>query len=265
MYNTLMKEKYVYYVYSPVKSHTTNPNLVHRDLRSFGFSSLYAVTAEDAAAIESAGTTAGFKGSVWNEKLWLDFDSYEAADAAERRLKEMGYAFSAYDSGGRGVHFGIVRDALPSHLLPAQDKAWVTKNFPDADASIYTHLHLFRVEGTRHETGGRVKRLVYEQRGEVLTLPPWKKEAGVYGTSVNYDGSSGGVASVFRCFRVMSNSVPTKVGERHPTYVKLVHALRDDAGASASFARAWVGEVNKMAEEPYSDEHLDKLVRDLYK
>lgn len=265
-YNTLsMKEVYAHYIHSPIKSHTTSPRFVHRDGLFVGFASLYAVTERDVQAIEQAGTTSGFKGSVWNEALWLDFDSYEAAERTESKLKELGYAYSIYDTGGRGFHVAVVRDALPSHLLPAQDKKWAEENFPDADSSIYTHLHLFRVEGTRHETGGRVKRLVHQQGGKVLILPPWSKEKGVYGSNLSYDGNRPDYASVFKCFRVMSNSVPTKVGNRHPTYVKLVHALRDDAGVSAGFARAWLGEVNKMAEMPYDDEHLDKLIGDLYK
>lgn len=43
----------------------------------------------------------------WREKLWLDFDSYEAGRRAESKLKEMGYALGAYDTGGSGVHIGV--------------------------------------------------------------------------------------------------------------------------------------------------------------
>lgn len=261
-----MQELYKYYVHSEHKRHTLPPRFIERGALGQGFSSLYAVSAADAAAITAAGTTAGFKGVVWAERLWIDVDTFAAADEVEKRLKELNLGFIAYATGNRGAHFGIARDSEPSHLLPAQDKKWVREHFEGlADLSIYTHLHLFRLPGTVHETGGGEKRLVLEHPGNVLTLPAWKKDEGVYGSGDSSDVYSAGANdSIFRLFRVMSNSVPTKVGTRHPTYVRLLHALRDDAQVSPALARFWLGEVNKMAEEPRSDSDLDDLVRSIF-
>lgn len=257
------RDLYEYVVVSPIKSHTTTPRFLHISACRTGFSSLYAVTQADANAVESAGTTAGFKGSVWSERLWIDIDSYEAADTTESKLKEMGYDYLAYDSGGRGVHFGVLRDALPSHILPSQDRAWVLQHFPEADSSIYTHLHLFRLPGTRHETGGRDKQLVSQQRGKVLTHPKRSKDDGTASSSNFVPGNSGNL-SVFDCIRVMSHSIPTSIGTRHPTLVKLTYALRDEAGAPSPAARWWIGEVNKMAESPHEEEHLDHIIKSIY-
>jgi len=258
-----IKDLYAYYIVSPVKSHTTVPAIAHRDQLGTGFSSLYAVTKESAEAIIKAGTTAGFKGSVWSERLWIDIDSYDKADAVEQRLKSMGVDFVAFDSGGRGVHFGVLRSADASHLLPHTDKQWVREHFPEADLSIYTHLHLFRLAGSLHETGGRNKRLVTEQRGSLLITPPLVRGINATNKASDISYSSTGLP-VFNCFRVMSNSVPTTVGNRHPTYVKLVHALRDDAKVSISLARWWLGEVNRMSQEPKDDDSLDQIVKSIY-
>lgn len=258
---------YEYFVYSPVKSHTTAPSFVHGTKGLTGFSSLYAVTAESAKAIEQAGTTAQFKGVVWGERLWIDTDTYEAADEVEKRLREMEYGFVAYHSGGRGVHFGVDRVAAPSHLLPAQDKAWVQSHFQGcADTSIYTHLHLFRLPGTVHETHNQEKQLVLEVPGKTLVHPRWEKKDVSIGTGLNSNVGSG---SIFDCARVMANTMWARknrvpIGERHPTLVRITYALRDDAKASPDTALWWISEVNKLSEDPREPEHLEQIVRSVY-
>lgn len=259
------KSKYDRFILSPNKRFPVPPVFGLVTDLSRGFSSLYAVTEEAAAAIAAAGTAAGFKGIVWSERLWIDVDSYAAADVIEGKLREMGLDFIAYDTGNRGAHFGISRLCEPSHLLPAQDKKWVREQFGDlADLSIYTHLHLFRLPGTKHEGSGREKVLVHTVPGKQLVHEAWDTRVGAYGQTSDAPMMLEAEKSIFQCYRVMVNSKPTKIGDRHPTFTKLVYALRDDAKVSPAFARAWLGEVNKMADEPHADEHLDQLIRSIY-
>lgn len=258
-------ERYCCSVYSTAAHYGSEPRIVLSDeLPSFGYSSLYTITEDSARAVEGAGTTARFAGSVWSERLWLDFDSYEAGRAAEEELNRKGLGYVLYDSGGRGVHVGILRDALPSHLLPYQDKEWVQTNFPQADTSIYTHLHLFRLPGTIHERTGRRKELVKEQAGSVLTLPKWERKnvprSDINSSDIRTD--SGGV-SVFESNRIMANTVPTKNGERHPTMLKLMYAMKDH-GVEEGPAMWYLGEVNKLAETPKSEEELAHILRSVY-
>lgn len=259
-------EDYSYCLYSSGKHYGASPTFIRRDqLPREGFTSLYWVTKETAEAIVAAGTTAGFKGCVWAERLWMDFDSYPAAERAEGRLRGMGYDFIAFDTGGRGAHFGILRSSHPSHLLPVRDKRWVTENFPEADRSIYTHLHPFRLEGTAHEKTGDSKRLVCDVRGSTLELPPFEKEELSIDTS-----SSGqrGVKSVFSCYRVMREvtAAPSvKSGERHYALVRLIYALRDDAGVDAMSALYWVLEWNKFLREPKDEQETAKVVQSIYR
>lgn len=228
-------------------------------LPSEGFTSLYAVDRETAKALFSEGTTRHFKGVVWSERLWLDFDSYEAADGAESKLREMGYDFIAFDTGGRGAHFGVLRACRPSHLLPYKDKAWVKEHFPEADTSIYTHLHPFRLPGTVHAKTGRRKQEVVRVVGKSLILPVYEDTLVLKQSVQSYKDKS-----VFNCFRVMSNSHPVAAGERHETLVKLTYALKDDAGVGAGFALDWLHEVNKQYEVPKSPEDLERIIRSIY-
>lgn len=252
---------YRYHIHSTRLSYGTKPHfIVDGDLgRHQGFASLYAVTEADAKAIEQSGTTAGFKGSVHSERLWIDTDSYEDADRAEQTLKRMELDYVAYDSGGRGAHFGVLRECDPSHTLPQRDRAWVREHFPYADSSIYTHLHLFRLPNTVHDRTGCTKTLVRHVRGQALTLPRLESREVVL--SPRQVGSS---KSVLATFSVLKDSVAVDVGKRHETLVRLGYALCQDAQVDADFALRWLHEVNKLYTEPKPDEELEKIIRDVY-
>jgi hypothetical protein len=251
---------YCFSLYSATADYGSSPDFRILDKAVVqGFASLYQVTEETAKAIEQAGTVKGFKGIVWAKRLWLDFDDEDAARRANSRLKEMGYDYVCYTTGNRGLHFGILRHHDPSHLLPLLDKAWVKTNFPEADSSIYTHLHPFRIPGTLHQKTGRAKVLISEQRGRALTLPPLKREEMQIISSGQKQGKS-----VFDCFYVMANTVPIDPGQRHSTLVKLLNALKNDAGVSMDIAMWWVSEWNKMLSEPKDEHEIEKAVRSIY-
>lgn len=251
---------YDYYLYSPRADYGIKPVFSNISrIPPTGFTSLYAVTKETAEALTTEGSTRWFKGVVWSEKLWLDFDSYEAADRAERSLIEKGLAYVAYDSGGRGAHFGVPRSCSPSHLLPLRDKQWVRTHFPGADHSIYTHLHPFRLPGTVHEKTGRRKELVCNREGSVLTLPPFKFEE----LQASEIGASSGITSIFDCVRIMTRTVPVKNGARHANMISLVYSLKE-TGYDKFIAEFWVNEWNKLLSEPKELEEIEKAIRSIY-
>jgi hypothetical protein len=260
-----MRDKYKYHLYSPRPDYGSGiPHFID-ELAPSGFISLYSVTRETAEAITAAGTARGFKCIVWSERLWLDVDSYESADRVEERLNELAYEFSSFDTGGRGVHFGIIRTSPPSHLLPLQDRTWVKEHFPEADSSIYTHLHPFRLPGTIHQKTGGQKRLVGEHPGRALELPPYER--------IQNDGSprdiqlslhSNGQKSIFDQFFIQRNSEPAKAGERHPQLVRLIYALRDN-GYDVNVARFWVNEVNKRFQPPKGQDEIEKALGSIYR
>jgi hypothetical protein len=261
-----VKEKYVYHLYSIRSTYGAVPNFIRSsDLRSAGFSSLYAVTAETAEAIKQEGTSKGFKGVVWSERLWLDFDTPEASGRARSRLKEMEYDHVVYETGNRGVHIGILRDAAPSHLLPLRDKAWVKEHFPEADAGIYTHLHPFRIPGTIHEKTGKRKQLAYHQEGSALTLPKLEDEVFQNGSGGEAAWKEGRAASIFDSRRIMAATAPPDPNlDRHPALVRLLYSLYNE-GVEYDKAFWWMCEWNKMLEVPKEDYELEKAFRSIYK
>lgn len=226
------------------------------------FASVYAVDEQTARAIqETAGTAAGFKGVVWSQRLWMDFDSPEGASQARKRLKELNYEFVEYDTGGRGSHFGVTRLANPSHLLPLLDKHWTKTNFPGADLCLYWHLHLIRLPGTIHERTGRPKRLVSREPGNPLVLSNVLPSDEISQREVTQNGSR---PSVFSVWQVVSQLTGVGVNGRHRHLVDLALALHNDA--SVSFDEAmWVTlEVNRGFEEPKGQEEVEKIVRWVY-
>ncbi len=254
------KNLYSHSIFNPTVGFGVSPKFVHRDqLPQQGFGGTYFVTEETAEAVKQEGTVKHFKGIVWSEYLWMDFDSYEAAERAENKLREMGYGFIAYDTGGRGAHFGVLRAHPPSHLLPHKDKQWVGEHFPEADTSIYTHLHLLRLPGSVHEKTGRKKERVVEVEGKALVLPRYEEK--VLPSALK---SSQQRTSVLKCFRVMSYSRPVARGDRQHSLVTLTYALKDDAQVDAAFALEWVRQVNLLYEEPKEDHELEKIVSGIY-
>lgn len=232
------------------------------ELPESGFSSVYAITERDAKEITKEGTTAGFKGVVWSERLWLDFDKEEAFVEARKRLKEMELDYVVYTTGGRGGHIGILRDHSPSHLLPTKDRAWASAQFEGCDPSIYTHLHLFRLPGTVHEKTGHRKQQIEHEVGKVLILP---KEVKVERDFANSEDNSDitNDLSVFDLRTIMCNSIPAGVGQRHAQLVRCIYALKN---CRVPFIHAiwWVGEVNKLFSERKTNEEIEQIVRSIY-
>lgn len=256
---------YSYRLYSSGPNYGITPKFYHiSKTPEQGFSSLYSVSHETAHAIEQAGTTKGFKGVVWSERIWIDIDSYEQADKVEEKLNALNLDFISYDTGGRGAHFGILRSNVPDHLLPMRDKQWVQEHFPEADSSIYTHLHPFRLPGTVHSRTGKSKLEVGSKRGKPLTLPPYAEER-VKSTLSFQRLVSSGNASIFDDFFVQRNTqeIP-KEGERHAQLVRLLYALKE-GGYSVELARWWVGETNKRW-KPMKEEHeVEKALLSIYR
>lgn len=232
------------------------------ELREKGcnFASVYGVTEDDAKAIEEAGTAAGFRGTVWSQRLWVDFDNEQAATLGRLRLKEMGLDHVVYTTGGRGCHIGILRNNPPSHVLPLQDKLWVSENLPGADLGLYWHLHLIRLPGAVHDRTGLSKRVLYRAEGRELVLPPYDPDRGVHN-----DKPVGRVErreSLFQVWEIASKlGIRALDGDRHKHLVSLVRELSDRKDVSVDEAMWMLVEVNRGFSEPKPQEELDRLVK----
>ncbi len=254
-------DDWVYRIGSPTNRIGRPPRFFRSDklvVNGARFASVYAVREMDAKAIEdTAQTCAGFKGIVWSRRLWIDFDSYEAANRAETRIKEMGYDFVVYDTGGRGRHLGVLRDVRPSHTLPAQDKEWVEEHFPEADLSLYWHLHLIRLPGAVHERTGRSKQRIRVYAGRELILQPVRDT--ISATSSIGSTSTVSRSSIFNTWSIVSLLSRTGEGDRHRRMVRLSCALKE-AQVTKEEALWVVLEVNRGFQEPKPEEEVIRIV-----
>lgn len=259
-----MDNKFIYRLGSPTNRLGRPPQFYRsNDLIARGctFASVYAVREEDAICIqETAQTAAGFKGIVWSQRLWVDFDDARAGVAAQLKLKEEGIDHVVFTTGGRGYHIGVGRDASPSHTLPLQDKQWVEENLQGADLSLYWHLHLIRLPGTTHERTGLPKRLLYSHAGRDITLSPYNPSE-ERATDVVLATTSR--PSLFMNWEIMTRLTPNP-GNRHHQLVKLAKAIQQHGGASMDEARWVLNELNRSFKEPKSQEEVDKIVKWAY-
>lgn len=261
-----MKNDFIYRVGSP-SNILGRPPCFYRsnELTAKGcrFASVYAVKQEDAYSIQyTAGTVEGFKGTVWSERLWVDCDDTEGALEAKKTLDKEGYDYVAYETGNRGMHFGIAREAKPSHTLPMQDKQWVRENLKGADLSLYWHLHLIRLPGTLHEKTGKPKRLVERKEGKVLLLSQYNAETSERPTSelpLVQDNRD----SIFKLWSVVSNLTEGQES-RHKQLVKLSASLHTEGKVTIEEAMWVVGEVNRGFKEPKPQEEIEKIVQWAY-
>lgn len=248
---------FVYYLWKRVQD-AGGVRFVHvSDVPNAGFSSVYAVRENDATALERAGTAAGFKGVVCSPTLSVDCDTAEAFNAVTRRLRDRGIAFTAYLSGNRGGHFEIPREIEPSHLLPALDRAWVAENLPEADLSLYSHLHLWRREGAVHEKTGKRKTKVSEQDGTILTaadfadLEPETLVAEPLPSGLQFQ-------CVFTDDKIMSKTVPSGRGGRHKTLCAVAARLQT-LGQPLHFVEVWLFNMNLFFDPPLPEADVKRI------
>lgn len=242
-------QTYDFYLWKFAKDDGKFSFIHESELPEAGFSSLYGVSEEDARKLEAAGSYAGFRGKVWSDKLWIDTDSLEQSEAVESKLRALGLAYDKYFSGSRGHHYGIPRNAEPSEILPLLDKQWCEENLgTSADLKLYSHLHLFRRPGARHEKTGKLKERIYTNPvcGEVLDFTNYalKPTAPRPSTAALAAAAAG---SIFEDMEIMNLTVPYSDGNRTKMFLVLAQRLAD-RGESYEFALGWMDNVNRLGE-----------------
>jgi uncharacterized protein YdhG (YjbR/CyaY superfamily) len=251
------EDQYDHYLFK-FNVYDTDFLIMHRsELPPLGFSSLYAITKADAEALISASTSVQFKGSVWSPHLVLDIDSEEIAVEVESKLKILGLAYDKYFTGNRGAHFYITRPHAPSHILPQLDKEWVKENFPEADTSIYSNLHLFRLKGAIHAKTGKRKVLVYKQSGNDLILANVLKVT--QSDYISHKSSIHVTQSIFLDRHIMGLTVPWTNGKRHEALLNLGIMLRK-RGEPLEFIERWLQNSNLLFIEPKSESEIERIM-----
>ncbi len=222
------------------------------DVPRAGFSSLYRITASSAESLNQAGIS-GYRGAVWSPSLWIDCDTEEAAMETRARLAQLGLAFEVWQTGNRGLHFCVDRPHAPSHLLPQIDREWVKSNIAKCDTSIYSHLHMFRNPGARHEKTGKPKMLIETIKGAPLILADT--------VNVPFRGTQQvGKRSIFLDNYIMNMTVPAEEGKRHEALLNLALAL-NRYGEPLEFIERWLQHTNLLYTEQKPDGEIERILQ----
>lgn len=225
-----------------------------------GFRSVYAIREEDAERLRKTGF-AGYKGKVWSPVLSLDIDSPERGQETIQQLKVLGYGFKAYVSGSKGVHIDIARVAPPSEHLPYWDKRWVEKNVPGSDTSLYAHLHMYRLEGTRHLDTGNKKTLIETHAGRPILYREddmGTPEIDAYKEAASMD------KSLFNDEVLIIWTAPAENGHRHEVLVNIAAKLKYQYKEPREFVERYLHHTNLLFKEPKSYEEIRRIVEHYY-
>lgn len=227
------------------------------ELPKTGFRSLYGVSKADADAMLALGSYAGYQGVVYpTEKLWIDCDdpTGEAVKRVRMALDAFGLEYEVWASGnGEKRHIAVTRKLEPSQHVPETDKAWVTKLFDKttADPKIYSHLHLFRCEGSFNEKRGGFKRLLEKKQGIALNL--------AYSTKVKTLNHHNSYCSVFEVPLILELSVPHFSGMGRREHISRLAIELVKTGNPYDFCLTWVKNVNMLGDS-LDDLDIERIV-----
>lgn len=225
------------------------------DLPNSGFASVYLFSEADTRSMEATGTYKAFRGTVFSPILKVDCDDESAADATRKTLLSIGCTFAEYSTGGRGRHYHIPRTANPGHLLPALDKAYVARVFPQADTSFYHHVGMYRQIGARHHKTGLPKTVVDVWAGPVLDMTAEQLPT----NSFPKQSLRGEVGSVFADRYLSSLTVPYSNGERHRKYCAIAARL-EELHQPLEWAFVYLANVDLLSEEPLGESDLRRIL-----
>jgi hypothetical protein len=147
----------------------------HRDP---GYSTVYAFEEEDAKEILESGSSRGLdRYEPLSDRVVIDIDSDDPRDAKARLdavegiLRDAGYGYKVYFSGGKGYHVVIPHTLIKSHDLPYSHRLFVrdTLGVP-CDESLYQHGRLLSLEGRIHPKTKIRKHLITTVEGNLAPI-----------------------------------------------------------------------------------------------
>lgn len=251
-----MYENQYCWVEHRIKFKIDKPNIINIwNIPNSGFRSMYQVDNLGKEWIEKNGLR-GFNKSgnkVWSNLLFIDFDNNkQKAKDLFNKLKKEGIGFKLYFSGSKGFHFHVEREIEPSIYVPNSDKVFVKNISIGADISIYSHLHPFRIAGTLHEKTGKLKKLLYENKGKKYKINIIKSQEKNKYYSIPE-------ISIFLDETIMSFSLGFKEGKRNYSMCFLGKLLKE-RGESVEFIQQWILNANLMNNPPLENEEINKII-----
>lgn len=113
------------------------------------------------------------KNAIWYSKdLLIDVDDKQHVPAVRDKLKQLEISYDLYETGGKGVHFHVPRENMPSNALPYSDLTFLTTNSIFTDPQVYGLFHTIRNIGAIHEKTNKAKVLTERHvSGKPFSVP----------------------------------------------------------------------------------------------
>jgi len=240
----------------------------------------------------------GYKGRVYADYIWFDFDIKEKQTLDEVRnevcfflrnlLNNYGVSMKhsvKYFSGGKGFHIGIpaklVGGISPSNRLPDHVKNFVlklTENIKSIDTGIYNHTRLFRIPNSKHNTSGYYKVGVYTNEffdfDDIREILNYAKEPRLdytpeYRANELYQSET--LTKLWNECRPENEKVdfsnrkkgvgfePPKEGERNSTLFKQACSLFDRSNLDQDSIYDIIWSINQSSGNPVDDRELKTI------
>lgn len=189
--------------------------------------------------------------------FYVDFDDNQAAatDLRNRLIKDK-IAFKLYDSGGRSIHFHILREPVVSApYLPVSDRDWAKSSIPGCDLSLYQHSRVFRLPNTVHDKTGKKKVLIEEHTGSKMYIP--LKEV-ILPTRSKVDGID--YEGIFNSCVVRNCIFGVDNGARNKTFIAAAICLFD-LGCTQEWINTFLRACNAQCNPPLSEIEIGNIIK----
>lgn len=223
--------------------------------RNPGFSSVYAFNEADAMAIKETGKSRGFdQYKTASDYLPIDLDDGGATlDAVLEKLGE--FSYKVYFSGKKGYHIILDHEFIHDSALPFSHRRVIENLDIVCDMTLYQAGRIFRLPNCIHQSTGKRKVLVKENKGKLIEIPLTEKP--LMNFSFQADTKEGIPNALSKLWELGASTASE--GERH---MKVWQASTDllKAGFEQSAILSMIEHINSSWTSPLSDEEVEMAV-----
>jgi hypothetical protein len=235
-------------------------------VRRSGFRTVYAFSEEDAKTIKESRNSRGFSRFIPSSvELFIDLDSPEFLEEAQRNIEKLGWRYSLWTSGSKGYHIHIPHNLSSGYGLPSFHKDMALQVSPNADVSLYRNNSLFRLPGTIHAKTGRPKTLI-KTGGVIAPRVPFECAGEPETNEIKFAFGESDESELSLALGAIQGFLKRQPGEgrRYQTLWSIGKGLAD-GGLSNACTRELLEVVNNSWPNPKEESEIERCLRDVFK
>ncbi len=229
-----------------------------------GYRSHYMFAEKYALEIKDKGSSKGMgQYPVANDRLCMDLDDGDASlPSIEALLKEKGYKYSVWFSGGKGYHVYLYHDFIEDINLPYSHKCFVKSLDIACDFALFQAGRIVSLAGRRHPETKKQKKFLYGVAGKKVEIPikiAPAKPTFDFNSEFDAEELVNGLYSLIDMAAKQPN-----LGNRHPSIWRTAKDLRR-AGMTFEWIVEIMQEINSKWDEPKSTEEVEAAVEQAFR